>query len=69
VINLIRLLLSAVDSLIRYARDRQLIEAGEARAALEGANAALDAINRARAARAAVQHDPDSVRDDPDNRD
>lgn len=68
-IGLIRALLSAVDALTRYARDRQLIEAGEARAALEGAQRALDAIDRARAARAAVRHDADSVRDDPSNRD
>lgn len=68
-IGLIRALLSAVDSLTRYARDRQLIQAGEARAALAGTTAALDAIDRARADRAAVRHDADSVRDDPANRD
>lgn len=68
-IGLIRILLSAVDALTRYARDRQLIEAGEARATLKGANAALDAIDRARRARARVQHDADSVQSDSANRD
>tara|TARA_Y100000114_G_scaffold122980_1_gene118430 strand:- start:937 stop:1146 length:210 start_codon:yes stop_codon:yes gene_type:complete len=68
-LGLIKALLSIADGLTRFARDRQLIEAGEARAALEGANYALDAINRARTARAAVSHDAGSVRDDPRNRD
>lgn len=68
-IGLIRLLLSLADGLTRYARDQQLINAGEAQAALEGTNRALDAIERAKAARAAVDHDADSVRDDPNNRD
>ena len=68
-IGFIRALLSVVDGLTRYARDKQLIDAGEARAALKGTTTALDAIDRARRARAAVRHDAGSVRDDPANRD
>ena len=68
-LGLIKALLSMADGLTRYARQRQLIDAGAAQQALEGANAALDAIDRGTRARDAVRHDAASVRDDPDNRD
>ena len=68
-LGLIRALLSMADGLTRYARQRQLIDAGAAQHALEGANAAIDAIDRGTRARNAVRHDAASVRDDPDNRD
>ena len=68
-LGLIKALLSMADGLTRYARQRQLIDAGAAQQALEGANAALAAIDRGTRARTAVRHDAASVRDDPDNRD
>lgn len=68
-LSLIKLLLSVVSQLSRYAADRQLIKAGEAQAIASGVAEADDAIDRARRAAAGVRHDADSVRDDPANRD
>ena len=68
-LTLIKALLSIASSLAQYAQQRQLLEAGRAQAILGGIREAEDAIDRARAARAGVRHDDDSVQSDPDNRD
>lgn len=61
-------------SLIGYLQNRQLIEAGEARAIAEGLQNAQDAINKARKARRAVvsefdERDGVPDEDDPNLRD
>lgn len=66
---LIRSLLSIVGSLTAWAQQRQLIQAGEAQAVLRGIEDADQAISAAYAARDRVRNDPDSMRDDPNNRD
>lgn len=68
-LGLIKLLLSVVSQLSRYAADRQLINAGEAKAINAGIAEADDAIERARRAAAGVDHSRDGVHSDPDNRD
>lgn len=68
-LGLIKLLLSAVSQLSRYAADRQLIQAGEHKAIVSGIAEADDAIERARRAAAGVDHSRDGMRRDPDNRD
>lgn len=65
----IKALLAIVARLAQYAQQKQLLEAGAAQAILGGVREAEDAVERARAARADVRHDADSVRDDPNNRD
>lgn len=68
-IGFVRALLAAVSSITTWMRDRQLIEAGEAQATLEGVERAQQAMRRARAARRNVDHDIDSVLRDRNNRD
>lgn len=62
-------LLKLANLLAGYLRDKQLLEAGEARAISESLSVAQSRVQVAMAARAAVKHDPDSVRNDPYNRD
>jgi len=47
----------------------RLMGAGEARANARALRESRERVDKARAARRAVKHDPDSVRDDPRNRD
>jgi len=61
--------LSLGRSLARIAHDRQLLEAGAAKAIARQATTGLAAVAAAQAARRSVGHDAVSVRDDPDNRD
>ena len=68
-LSALRALLSIANALAGYMANRQLMQAGEARAVSEGLRKAHDAIARAQAARRAVNDDPDSVRDDEFNRD
>lgn len=68
-LGLIKALLSIASSLSEYAQQRQLIDAGEAKALLRGIKDADEAIARAARIRAGVDHSPGSVRDDPNNRD
>lgn len=65
----IKALLSVAAALLKWAGDRQLMDAGEARLAARELARANDRIARAIAARRGVSHDPDSVSRDPDNRD
>lgn len=62
-------ILSLAKSLMGFARDRQLISAGEAKALAKQSSRSLDIIRQAQAARRALGYDPDSVQSDPDNRD
>lgn len=66
---LLKLLLSIADQLTSYLHDKQLMDAGEAKAVAASLKGALDATARAVAARNAVSDDPNSVSNDPDNRD
>lgn len=68
-LTLLRLFLSAASSIAELVKNKQLMDAGAAKAVLRGIKEADDAIRKARDARANVSHDPDSVRDDPHNRD
>lgn len=52
-----------------YASDRQLMDAGAAKAIAVNLQGTIDAIDKAMAARRAVQHDVQSIANDPDNRD
>ena len=69
VLTIIRLFLSVAESLLGYAKDKQLITAGEAINAGKSLQLANDTVAKAIDARRNVKHDADSVRDDPDNRD
>ncbi len=69
-------LLSLVSAVVGLARaivawldKRQLLEAGEARAALAGLEETQGALRRAIQARRAVARDPLGLREDPYNRD
>ena len=66
VATLLKLLAGLGLELAKYASNKQLIDAGEAKAMLEGFQNVQDAVNRAKSARAA----PDSVllKDDPNSR-
>ena len=68
-LGLIKVVLSLANALTRYARDRQLISAGEAKAVAKSATKSLEIIARAQAAKRRVRHDDASVLDDPANRD
>ena len=68
VLGLIKAVLSLANVLMKYASDKQLMDAGAAKSALKGLKQANAAIDKARLARESVKHDPDSMRDDPDNR-
>ncbi len=69
VLTIIRLFLSVAESLLGYAKDKQLITAGEAINAGKSLQLANKSIAKAIAARRGVKHDASSVRHDPDNRD
>lgn len=66
---LVKALLSVAAALLKWAGDRQMLDAGEARLAARELANANDRIARAIAARRGVRHDPGSVSRDPDNRD
>lgn len=65
----LKFLLSLADNLTQYLRDKQLMDAGEAKVTSANLKDALDATARAIAARNAVRDDPNSILHDPDNRD
>ena len=68
-LGVIKVFLGLAEAFTNYARDRQLLTAGQA---VEASNAFGESFRRvaaANAARAGVRHDGDSVRDDPANRD
>lgn len=68
-LSLVKALLSVAGALLKWAGDRQLIAAGEARAVARDLAHANERLARAIAARRGVRDDPDSVHRDPDNRD
>jgi len=70
------LLLSALPAALKLAtlvakmvHDQKLMDAGEARAIVAGLEDMEDRIERAKTRAAALDHGPDSVRDDDANRD
>lgn len=65
----LKALLSLASAVASYLAAKRLVDAGEAEAVAKGLREAHDAIARAQAARRAVDHGPDSVRDDLYNRD
>lgn len=69
ILSVLRLVLSIADTLIGYAKDRQLLSAGEALYASKSLARTSELVSKALAARRRVKHDAVSVRDDPDNRD
>lgn len=56
-------------NLADYLGDRQLLKAGEHKAVRANLEKILEDIAKARTARRAVKSDPDSLRNDPANRD
>lgn len=58
-LSLLRLLLQLASAVATHVRERRLLEAGQAEAALRGIRDADEAIARARAARDAVGRVPD----------
>ena len=69
VLSIVSALLSLASYIAEYARDRQLIGAGEARQLSRTLGESLATIERAQAARRAVKHDVDSIMRDKQNRD
>lgn len=67
IISLIKLFLTLASTFAKYAADKQLLEAGENKAILEGIQNANDAIARASIARYNASKLP--VSEDPNNRD
>lgn len=67
ILTLIKLFLTLASTVAKYAHDKQLMDAGEAKSVLEGIKNANDAISRANISRA--NSSKLSVNDDPDNRD
>lgn len=67
-LSLLNAVLSLASVLAEYAKQRQLIGAGEAMALNRTLGESLAAIERAMAARRAVKHDADSIMRDPHNR-
>lgn len=68
-INLLKVLLGLASSLASYLDNRQLIEAGEAKAIAEGLKNAQDAIQRADTARRNANRDFDKSGGVPDDGD
>lgn len=68
-LTLLKTLLSLADTLAGHLRERNLMDAGEAKNVARAVMEAQASVDRARAARAAVRDDPDSLRNDPENRD
>jgi len=62
-------LVKIVSGIVGYLGNRQLLDAGEAKGINLGLTKTLAQIDKARAARRAVDHSSDSVSVDPDNRD
>jgi hypothetical protein len=60
-ISLAKLFLSLASAVIQYMNNKQLLEAGEAKAVLEGITHANEAIARARSARANADSLPDEA--------
>lgn len=69
ILSLINALLSLAGAALKYAADKQLMDAGAAQSAAKGLLEAMDAVETAKRARAAVRHDHASVSNDPFNRD
>lgn len=67
ILTLLKLFLTLASTFAKYAADKQLLEAGENKAILDGLKYANDAIARANAARADANKLP--VEADPYNRD
>ena len=67
-LNAITALLSIVRYITKYLNDRQLILAGQAISIAKNLQGVIDAVERAKAYRASVKHDDDSIMHDPDNR-
>lgn len=67
ILTLLKLFLTLASTFAKYAADKQLLEAGENKAILEGLQYANDAIKRADSARANI--DELSISDDKSNRD
>lgn len=68
-LGLLNLLLTLARQLTTYMHDKQLLEAGQAQEIDAGLERTLNEVDRIRAAKSRVLHDPGSVFDDPDNRD
>lgn len=69
-LKLITGFVSLMKHITGFVRDRQLIKSGEARAAAKQSKKSLDIVSKAQKARRSVARaDPDSMRNDPANRD
>jgi len=66
---ILKLLLTVSNSLTGYMREKQLLDAGEAKNLSRGLQETLDVIEKIKTAKRDLKHDPNSVRKDPDNRD
>ena len=66
---LLKVLLSLADGLTSYLREKNLMDAGAAKVTSTNLKGALDAVKKAQDAKSALRHDPDSLLNDPHNRD
>jgi len=68
-LGILKLFLTLTDNLVSFMHDKQLMDAGEAKAVSGLLKGAMDATQKAMAARNAVRDDAGSITSDPDNRD
>lgn len=61
-------LLKLINVFAQKAKDKQLLDAGEAKAIVRMSNEGMGKIYKAKLARDNVKHDVDSLRNDPNNR-
>ena len=67
--SVLKSLLLLAGFVAKYMADNQLLNAGEAIAINKSIGKSLERIKKAQSARDSLSHNPDSVRDDPNNRD
>lgn len=68
-LSLLKLVLTVSASIAEIVEDKQLLDAGEAKNVAKTLREQNDRVEKALAARRAVKHDPDSLRNDPNRRD
>ena len=68
-LSILRGLFGITQTVLRMMADRQLLDAGEAKAIARNLTQANEKLDKALAARRNVKHDADSVSNDPANRD
>lgn len=69
ILAILKAVLSLADWLAKIAHDKQLLDAGEAKAISKASQEALNNVKAAQEARANLKHDDTSIMLDRDNRD